>query len=451
MMEQELHLKAPGNWMNDPNGFIYYKGKYHLFYQYFPYAPVWGTMHWGHAVSEDLVHWKHLGVALFPTKRYDENGVFSGSALEKDGELYLYFSAVRYLEAEAENIHQAAGGRLETSQAMIVSKDGFYFDNWKDKRQILPVIRDEEIADATDTRDPKVWCEDGVYYMVLGSTYQKKTGRLLFYRSEDAVNWSYVSQYRSKRLGRVLECPDLFQVGGSHVFVGSPMCVSADAYGHHAMCALAEFDKERCVLALSQEMQYVDYGLDLYAPQTNVDEKGRRVMVAWMRMPKVVEGEGETPWRGMMCLPRVVEVIDGHVYFKVHPQVEAYFSREVSGVEQEGVFPKGNTNAAEFDFARPYRLKTSLAEGEALNVGGYRIWLEEGRLRTDRSEVFQDVGGIHTLCSTPKVGMTCGLDVFVEPNLIEIFVNDGEYVVSNVVYGLQRQIAGRVERMWQGE
>ena len=183
-MKDILHLKAPGNWMNDPNGFIYYEGKYHLFYQYFPYAPEWGTMHWGHAVSEDLIHWEHLGVALFPTKRYDQNGVFSGSALEKDGKLYLYYSAVRYLETDPEDIHRAARDRYESSQAMLISGDGMHFDNWKDKKQILPVIRDENVADSVHTRDPKVWNEDGIYYMILGSTYQEKAGRVLFYVSE---------------------------------------------------------------------------------------------------------------------------------------------------------------------------------------------------------------------------------------------------------------------------
>lgn len=475
MTENVLHLKAPGNWMNDPNGFIYYRGKYHLFYQHFPYAPVWGTMHWGHAVSEDLVHWKHLGIALFPTKNYDRNGVFSGSALEKDGEMHLYFSAVRYLEAEAENIHQAAGERFETSQAMITSKDGVHFDNWKDKRQILPVSHDEEIADAADTRDPKVWYDDGMYYMVLGSTYKKKIGRILFYKSEDALNWSYVSQYRSKRFGRILECPDLFRAGGSYVFIGSPMYIGlreadgVDArpgnfsdtaedgregmkgHEHHSVCALAEFDKESCVMTLSGKMQYVDYGMDLYAPQTNLDASGRRVMIAWMRMPRAVEDGDEVPWNGMMCLPRVVEVREGHVCFRVHPQVEAYFSKEVVKVSGRGEGFSCENVDWKLDYARPYRLKASLAEGEALNVGGFRIWMEEGRLRTDRSEVFRDVEGIHTLCNTPKLGETCELDIFVEPNLIEIFVNDGEYVVSNVVYGLREEIAGRVKRMWQGE
>ncbi len=144
MTVNEVHLKAPGNWINDPNGFIYYKGKYHLFYQYFPYAPVWGTMHWGHAVSDDLMHWEHLGIALFPTKDYDRNGVFSGSAIEKDGELYLYYSAVKYLEADKENIHVSLNDLFETSQAMIVSPDGFHFDNWKDKKMVLPVCRRKE-------------------------------------------------------------------------------------------------------------------------------------------------------------------------------------------------------------------------------------------------------------------------------------------------------------------
>ena len=96
MKRQTLHLKAPDNWINDPNGFIYYKGYYHLFYQYFPYEPRWGTMHWGHAVSRDLVTWEHKGLALYPTTRADQNGCFSGSAIEEDGKLYLVYTGVRY-------------------------------------------------------------------------------------------------------------------------------------------------------------------------------------------------------------------------------------------------------------------------------------------------------------------------------------------------------------------
>lgn len=130
MIQDSIHLKAPGNWINDPNGFIYYNGEYHLFYQHFPYAPRWGTMHWGHAVSPDLIHWEHLGVALLPTKDYDRNGVFSGSALEIDGRLHLYYTAVKYEQPLREDIHLPDGHRFEASQAMVISPDGRHFDNW---------------------------------------------------------------------------------------------------------------------------------------------------------------------------------------------------------------------------------------------------------------------------------------------------------------------------------
>lgn len=243
MIKDTLHLRAPGNWINDPNGFIYYKGKYHLFYQYFPYAPEWGTMHWGHAVSEDLLHWNHLGVALYPTKDYDRNGIFSGSALEKDGKMYLYYSAVKYLETEDEDIHHAKGDAFETSQAMLVSEDGFAFDNMGAKKQIIPVVRDESIADATHTRDPKVWKYGDMYYMILGSTISGKKGRVLFYKSADGVNWEYVSQYSHENFGTILECPDLFEIQGQYVFQGSPMNILEDGleYVHHSICTLVDF------------------------------------------------------------------------------------------------------------------------------------------------------------------------------------------------------------------
>ena len=139
---QRIHAKAPDNWVNDPNGLIYYKGYYHLFYQYFPYAPRWGTMHWGHAVSRDLVNWEHRGIALFPTKRGDENGCFSGSAVEKDGRLCLIYTGVRYEPADPEDIHVSFNEQFESCQMMISSEDGFHFDNWKDKEMVLPPLTD---------------------------------------------------------------------------------------------------------------------------------------------------------------------------------------------------------------------------------------------------------------------------------------------------------------------
>lgn len=428
--EHILHLKAPGNWINDPNGFIYYKGKYHLFFQYFPYAPVWGTMHWGHAVSEDLVTWKHLGVALFPTKDYDRNGVFSGSALEKDGKLYLYYSSVRYLKEQAENIHQAEGG-IETSQSMIISEDGFHFDNWKDKKQIIPVIRDPKIGDSADARDPKVWEENGRYYMIFGSTRDHQAGRLVLFSSKDGQAWEYLSQYTNPHYGHTMECPDLFQIDGKRVFIGSPMGIQNDGleYANHSVCTFADFDPETGKIALEDQYDRVDYGGDLYAPQSNIDEEGRRVMIAWMRMPKPVENQGRQPWNGMMCLPREVKIRDGKICFFVHPNVWNYFQKAESANE---VLEEGGA----------LYIKADIKEGESLSIGGFSIEMKKGCICADRQKVFVEEGRYRTKSSTPYVGIKAQLDIFVEPNLIEIFVNQGLYTLSNVVYGLGTEAFG---------
>lgn len=438
MVKDVLHLRAPGNWMNDPNGFIYFRGKYHLFYQYFPYGTRWGTMHWGHAVSKDLVHWEHGDIALFPTKSYDRNGVFSGSALEKDGKLYLYYSAVRYLKEDAENIHHAPHNGYETSQALLISEDGEEFDNWKGKRQIIPVSCDEEISDAVHTRDPKVWESRGIYYMVLGSTCQEKMGRAVFYRSKDGMAWEYLNQLCTGQFGRILECPDVFRMGEEYIFLGSPMYVGEDepGYDHYAVCARADFDEDTGRLTLLSECRYMDYGLDLYAAQTNLDEAGRRVMLAWMRMPEAVEAEDRRPWVGMMCLPRVIELVKGHIYFRVHPNVEDYFSEETE-VGAEGSLP-----------GMPCRLKTVLAGDESLDIGGYRIWIEDDAVWTDRSRVFAGIKNHKLVSVTPKLEGKCELDIYVSENLIEVFVNGGQYVISNVVYGLGNEIQGHVESMY---
>ena len=437
MTEDILHLRAPGNWINDPNGFIYYKGEYHLFYQHFPYAPRWGTMHWGHAVSRDLVHWQHLGVALFPTKDYDQNGVFSGSALELDSRMHLYYSAVRYTQPKPEDIHIAEGDRFETSQAMVVSPDGRHFDNWTDKQQIIPVITDPDQGDRKNTRDPKVWKEGSSYRMVLGSTCGGTMGRVLFYRSEDALTWTYANQYAAPELGRILECPDLAKLEEGYLFFGSPMGITADglAYSDQAMYARAEFEPESCRMTLTEPLSFLDYGLDLYAPQSTLDEAGRRVVVGWMRMPQPAPdfGDGRGPWNGMMSLPRVVKVREGRVCFPVHPNVSACFTKSVSDLS-----PLADH--------RPVRLQTTLREGDCLNLGGYRIRMRDGQVEGDRSDVFAGLSQVRLTARSPRLPEgSCRLDIFVDPNLIEIFVNEGQYVLSHVVYDLGSQLEGRFD------
>ena len=207
---QKIHFKAPNCWINDPNGFIWYQGQYHLFYQCFPYAPQWGRMHWGHAVSKDLVNWEEKGIALYPTKTDDRSGCFSGSAVEQDGTMYLYYTGVNYLEEDPENINHCRNDQFLSAQMMISSADGMTFDNLQEKKTIIPTIAEDKIGSKTHTRDPKVWRGTDAWYMVLGSSVAHK-GRLLIYQSRDLQNWKYLSHVEKDNFGWMWECPDYSQ------------------------------------------------------------------------------------------------------------------------------------------------------------------------------------------------------------------------------------------------
>ncbi|MCH5281475.1 MAG: glycoside hydrolase family 32 protein [Lachnospiraceae bacterium] len=432
-MIQQVHLKAPDNWINDPNGFIYYKGQYHLFYQYFPYEPRWGTMHWGHAVSKDLLTWEHRGIALFPSRYEDANGCFSGSAVEKDGKLYLFYTGVHYKKEDPKDIHVALDGDFEAAQLMITSEDGFTFHNITDKKVIIPPIVDPAIGDRTNTRDPKVFRGKKGWYMVLGSTIKNKKGEVLIYQSQDLSQWEYVNQaYKEKDLGWMWECPDYVETPGGNVFIFSPLGLMQDQMREdsQAVCVLADFCEETCELDISDEYRFFDYGLDLYAPQSTTDQDGNRVIIAWLRMPKPVDGK----WSGMFCLPRLVEVKKGHIYFPVHPSVKKHFSKEIPTLEE------ADENG--------FRILTSLEEGEEISIGGYRIYREGNHICTDRKDVFPAIDGYRMQFQTPELKDGYDLDIYVDEHLVEVYVNDGEYVISNCVYGLEKKIlAGDEKRL----
>ena len=425
-MKQTGHIKAPGNWINDPNGFIYYRGRYHVFYQHFPYEPRWGTMHWGHAVSTDLIHWEHLPIALYPTKPQDRNGCFSGSAVEHDGKLYLFYTGVRYHQENPENIHKHVDNDFESCQMLMVSDDGEHFDNLNAKRVIIPKITDPEVGDVTHTRDPKVWRGSDAWYMVLGSTRHGE-GELLIYRSRDLTTWELAGQAERPGIGWMWECPDWFTVDGHGVLLFSPMGYMKDCAcpPDMSLCAFADFDEKTCTLHMADNGRFFDYGLDLYAPQSTLDAEGRRIVIAWLRMPGPVD-KGIRPWWGMMCLPRVVSVRDGRVRFSVHPDVRAAYARPIATPSEAG-------NGG-------FRMTLELHDGEVLDIGGYRIARAGGRLRADRSAVCPHNGKCRLVSETPEIREGDHLEIYVDGNIVETYVNDGERTLTHAVYGLSDDV-----------
>lgn len=414
---QRIHLQASKGWINDPNGFIYYKGKYHLFYQHFPYAPQWGRMHWGHAVSDDLTNWEHLDIALFPTKKDDSDGCFSGSAIEHNGKMHLFYTGVNYNDADPENVNCCLNDSFISAQLHISSVDGFSFDNFGGKTTVIPPIAESDIGDLNHTRDPKVWKgKDGNWYMILGSTVDH-AGRVLFYKSDDLMNWKYMNYASCNNMGWMWECPDYFEADGQGVLIFSPM---DEEKGNQSVCTLAEFHEENCSMKIYENFQYLDYGFDLYAPQSTTDKDDRRVVIAWLRMPEPMENNTI----GMFCIPRLCEVHHNHIYFRPHPNIAGKFTVK--------------TNVP--DMSKPFLIKTEIADNECISIGGYHIKRKNGKIMTDRNKVIRGHKELKNICKTPELKDGFFLEIYVDVNIIEVFVNNGEYVISNVVYDLTDEI-----------
>ena len=289
-MRQRYHFMGPCGWINDPNGLIYYKGKYHFFYQFNPYSGFWSQMHWGHAVSDDLLHWEHLPVALAPSEIYDDHpqgGCFSGSAIEKDGDLYLVYTGT------ANN-----GNGFEQTQNVAVSVDGVHFS----KCEGNPVIEPPEGVPHDFFRDPKVWEHEGLYYLVCGAQRDGRAQALLYH-------WEFFNVLFESRgeWGFMWECPDFFPLGDKWVFLCSPMGIGERT----TVYFVGDFDYGTGSFTYTVTGE-ADWGFDFYAPQTFQDGNGRRIMVGWANgwdwMPfwKDWGPTWREGWCGSFAVPREV-------------------------------------------------------------------------------------------------------------------------------------------------
>ena len=210
----KFNFAAPVGWINDPNGVVVYNDELHLFYQHYPYGSVHGPMHWGHAKTKDGLNWEDLEVALAPDEPYDKDGVFSGSAIEKDGRLYLMYTG----HIELDN------GEIRQVQNIAFSDDGIHFEKYDNN----PVISGDDVPEGSsiaDFRDPKVFEKDGRYYAVIGSKTDDEKGQVLLYVSDDLLTWEFQSVILpyNKFLGDMVECPDLILFEEQDAFLLSAM------------------------------------------------------------------------------------------------------------------------------------------------------------------------------------------------------------------------------------
>ncbi|WP_315072698.1 glycoside hydrolase family 32 protein [uncultured Clostridium sp.] len=321
-----FHLSSPIGWINDPNGFSKFEGEYHLFYQYHPYDTKWGPMHWGHSKTKDFIKWERLPVALAPDEDYDMGGCFSGSAVESDGKQILMYTGV------LDKVQEDGSHIIRQTQCIAIG-DGINYE----KLDYNPVITSYSLPQGSnleDFRDPKIWKEDDGFYAVVASRHADGSGQILLYKSSDLKEWSFVCilDRNKNEIGSMWECPDFFNINGNNIMIISPMEVKANGLrfhnGHNTVYLIGKYDKENHTFN-REDYGTVDFGLDFYAPQTLEAEDGRRIMIGWMQSWENNIVPSDFKWCGMMSIPRELTIKDGKLIQNPIREIKNYYKNTV--------------------------------------------------------------------------------------------------------------------------
>ena len=438
----KYHAMAPIGWINDPNGFIYFKNEYHLFYQYNPFDSKWGPMYWGHLKSKDLIHWEDLPIALAPDQWYDKDGCFSGSAIEKDGKLYLMYTG-----------HAIENNQVYQRQCMAVSEDGVVFSKFDNN----PVIDDAMISGVGsihDFRDPKVIYRNNQYYTVVATKNDKDAGRALLFESSDLLKWRFKSILLDgePKLGIMFECPDLFSLDGWDVLLMSMIQMPSFEEKYHNISSTVAFigkvnwDTGKFI---TNNYDEIDSGLDFYAPQTTLNDQNQRIMIAWMQMwdRTIPTHDLGHHWSGSMTFPRELQIKDRHLIQKPvnasYSNLKDQFSLEnivvgqypiiFHNVARDNEYICLTVNLADteyFEMRYPYNGENGLKLAYDVRTETFTFSREGfGYLIKGNEKVMPDTRTV----KVPLVYNQLVLEVFRDTSSIEIFIN-GKKTVTATFY-----------------
>lgn len=439
-----FHFTPPSKWMNDPNGLIYHKETYHLFYQYYPDSTVWGPMHWGHATSKDLLQWKHQPIALYP----DSLGwIFSGSAvIDKDNTAGFGENAMIAIFTYHNDAIWKSGKKNTESQGIAYSLNGG--KTWT-KYIGNPVLNN---SGEQDFRDPKVFWhkprKEWIMTLAIGD-------RIKLFASKNLKDWkerfAFQPENDSKDLG-VWECPDLFPM--KTFPYQEPKWVLIVNHGDKAPNGgsgtryfIGDFDGDRFVA--TQPAKWLDHGTDFYAAVTYSNTPDPTPIVqAWMSNWQYAQQVPTTNWRSAMTLPRKLKLIKNQQeYFLMQIAITPFqeCSKKTTTFPQaalpfvlEGDFASGGT----FSFgnapwpeekSKEITITLSNKKGEK-----FIIRYKDGILSTDRSQ-----SGIidfsEKFANKPQTmwleGQGFGnVQLILDKASVEIFINNGRFSMTNIYF-----------------
>lgn len=423
---QKFHLMPPTGWLNDPNGLCQSDGVFHAFFQYSPFDPEGGAKLWGHYTSRNMIDWEYKGVPLYPDQPFDCSGVYSGCAYLEDGQMYLYYTGNVKLE-DRDDYDYVNTGR-EANTVLVTSPDGKQFS-----RKRLLMRNSDYPSDLTlHVRDPKVWKEDGIYYMLQGARTKDDVGQGILFRSDDKISWSFAGRVETKeKFGYMWECPDYFETDGVKVFSASVQGLDGEEWKDRNVYQSGYFLVDGDILGEYSLSDYRlwDYGFDYYAPQSFEAEDGRRILIGWMGMPDCDEYTNLTireGWQHCFTFPREVFVRDGIVCQRPVRELD---ERKRPAAAAEGTLERDGDQAYEADI-------TGIRNNSFRAVVGEELVLEyrDGRFEMRFEDQAKDaVSGGRSL-RYRRMEELRSVKILADVSSVEVFINGGEYVFSTRYY-----------------
>jgi fructan beta-fructosidase len=446
----QFHFTPDKGWMNDPNGLVYFQGSYHLFYQYYPDSTIWGPMHWGHAVSPDLVHWDQLPIALYP----DSLGyIFSGSVVADIGNT-SGFGKNQIPPLVAVFTHHDMVGEKAGKQDIEVQSIAYSSDKglaWI-KYQGNPVIANPGLR---NFRDPNVFRyeREASWIMLLAAG-----DHLAFYKSKDLLTWEKCGEFGQGHgaHGGVWECPDLFPFvapDGTETWVLiQNIDRGAVNGGSGTQYFVGQFDGNTFINSNPPDTTlWFDYGADNYAGVTWFGARdGRRVFIGWMsQWFDYAHSVPTYPWRGAMTIPRELAIrpTERGIRLFQRPVVELISLRQDTiAVEEQTIsdryrirengvchelqltFDLTRTSAVQCGFVLSNEL------GEEVYVGINRIdhTIFIDRTNSGKDDFSDQFARKHE--APYRSGTTLRLHAFIDVSSVEVFVDNGEIAMTEIFF-----------------
>ncbi|EFF25457.1 glycoside hydrolase family 32 protein [Enterococcus faecium] len=425
-----FHQMPETGWLNDPNGACQVDGVYHLYHQYIPNSPSSGTPHWAHKTSKDLVHFKEEEIFLSPEHDYEKDGVYSGSAFVKDGEIHYFYTGNVKNEGPFDYIYD---GR-EQNTVHAVSKDGFTIDYQK---VVIPHEKyPEQYSD--HIRDPKVFERNGKYYMILGARTVNHQGEVLLYVSDDLYEWEYKGAFFGDEpdLGFMWECPDYFELDGRSVLILSPQGLSKQETRNQNVYQsgfyIGDISKEDVRFEAETPFEELDYGFDFYAPQSFTDEQGRQILWGWMGIgdikPEYANPTVHFGWQHCLTLPRQLTIENNQLKQRPIMEYQKLREDEITKI----VDTDGETNYPDIDF----EVAEMILNFEEIDDNFEMHVREDTVIKLEKGilSLIHGKSGSGRSVRKVEVGQLTQLHIFSDTSSLELFINDGSHVMSSRVY-----------------